>query len=168
MATPLNELTKKNVPFKWRNTQEKAFEIINEKLTHAHFLTLPDFSKTFEIECDASGIGESKHGWKECAEPGKQIHEMVKKKATFPDKKKSKLMPTGDGPFRVLERINDNAYKLDLPAEYGVSVTFNLYDLSPFYDADNEESRMTPFQEGDDDGNTEGVQLVQEIQDSLH
>ncbi|KAK4411829.1 hypothetical protein Sango_0255900 [Sesamum angolense] len=75
----------------------------------------------------------------------------VKKCAEF-EKRKSKLMPTEDGPFRVIEMINDNAYKLDLLAEYGVSVTFNLYDLSPFYDADNEESRTPPFQEGDDDG----------------
>jgi len=31
-------------------------------------------------------------------------------------KKKSKLMPRGDGPFKVLTMINDNAYKLDLPS----------------------------------------------------
>ncbi|KAL0416747.1 UNVERIFIED_CONTAM: Retrovirus-related Pol polyprotein from transposon.6 [Sesamum latifolium] len=57
MAAPLNELTKKNVPFKWGNGQKKAFQAIKEKLTHAPLLALPDFGKTFEIECDASGIG---------------------------------------------------------------------------------------------------------------
>ena len=31
----------------------------------------------------------------------------------FPTQRKSKLQPRGDGPFQVLERINDNAYKLD-------------------------------------------------------
>ncbi|KAL2248274.1 UNVERIFIED_CONTAM: Transposon Ty3-G Gag-Pol polyprotein [Sesamum indicum] len=56
MAAPLNELTKKNVPFKWGNTQKKAFQAIKEKLTHAPLLALPDFGKTFAIECDASGI----------------------------------------------------------------------------------------------------------------
>ncbi|KAL0420474.1 UNVERIFIED_CONTAM: Transposon Ty3-G Gag-Pol polyprotein [Sesamum latifolium] len=56
IAAPLNELTKKNVPFKWRNAQEKAFQAIKEKLTHAPLLALPDFGKTFEIECDASDI----------------------------------------------------------------------------------------------------------------
>ncbi|KAK4394227.1 Retrovirus-related Pol polyprotein from transposon gypsy [Sesamum angolense] len=57
MASPLNELTKKNIPFKWGNTQEKTFQAIKEKLTHAPLLALLDFGETFEIECDTSGIG---------------------------------------------------------------------------------------------------------------
>ena len=32
----------------------------------------------------------------------------------------------------MLERINDNAYKIDLPGEYNVSSTFNVSDLSLF------------------------------------
>ena len=47
----------------------------------------------------------------------------------FPDHRKSKLQPRGDGPFQILERINDNAYKVDLSGEYGVSATFNVSDL---------------------------------------
>ncbi|WVZ71195.1 hypothetical protein U9M48_019810 [Paspalum notatum var. saurae] len=57
IAAPLNELTKKGVTFHWGTTQEKAFNTLKDKLTHAPLLQLPDFDKTFELECDASGIG---------------------------------------------------------------------------------------------------------------
>jgi hypothetical protein len=57
IAAPMNELTKKRVPFSWGRKQENAFNILKDKLTHAPLLQLPDFSETFELECDASGIG---------------------------------------------------------------------------------------------------------------
>ena len=38
----------------------------------------------------------------------------------FTDLRKSKLMPSVDGPFMVLEKINDNAYKIELPADFGL------------------------------------------------
>ena len=57
IAAPLNELTKKGVPFVWSAAQENAFTTLKDKLTHAPLLQLPDFNKTFELECDASGIG---------------------------------------------------------------------------------------------------------------
>jgi hypothetical protein len=37
--------------------QQKAFDTLKGKLTPAPILSLPDFNKTFEIGCDASGIG---------------------------------------------------------------------------------------------------------------
>ena len=43
------------------------------------------------------------------------------RKERFPSKRKSKLMPGSDEPFEVVEKVNDNADKLDLPGEYGVS-----------------------------------------------
>jgi len=72
----------------------------------------------------------------------------------FPTKSKSKLSPRGDDPFQVLERINNNAYRLDLPEEYGVSNTFNIPDLVPFTgvaDSNNDgfaDLRTNPIQEG--------------------
>ena len=57
IATPLNELVKKNVVFKWDDVHEKAFNTLKEKLTNAPLLCLPNFDKAFEVECDASGVG---------------------------------------------------------------------------------------------------------------
>jgi hypothetical protein len=57
LTAPLTEVIKKNAPFKWEQEQDKAFKLIKDKLTNAPLLALPDFSKTFEIECDASSIG---------------------------------------------------------------------------------------------------------------
>ena len=73
------------------------------------------------------------------------------RKDRFPEKHKSKLMPRGDGPFRVLSKINDNAYKIEIPEHYGVSTSFNVADLTLFFGLEESESRMTPFQEGKDD-----------------
>ena len=57
IAAPLNELTKKGVAFQWGDPQEKAFQELKRRLSEAPLLVLPDFTKTFEVECDASGIG---------------------------------------------------------------------------------------------------------------
>ncbi|XP_030930820.1 uncharacterized protein LOC115956645 [Quercus lobata] len=57
LAAPLTEIVKKSVGFKWDSEQDRAFIEIKERLCGAPLLALPDFSKTFEIECDASGIG---------------------------------------------------------------------------------------------------------------
>ena len=43
--------------FKWGSEQDHAFIEIKERLCGAPLLALPDFSKTFKIKCDASGIG---------------------------------------------------------------------------------------------------------------
>ena len=43
--------------FDWGESQERAFNMLKDKLTSSPVLSLPDFSKTFEIDCDASGIG---------------------------------------------------------------------------------------------------------------
>lgn len=54
------------------------------------------------------------------------------KKEGFAWKRKSKLLPRGDGPFQFLKRINNNAYILDLPHGYEVSSSFNINYLSSF------------------------------------
>ncbi|XP_073260728.1 uncharacterized protein [Populus alba] len=57
IAAPLNEVVKKSVGFRWGEEQELAFVFLKDKLCSAPVLALPDFTKAFEIECDAFGIG---------------------------------------------------------------------------------------------------------------
>ena len=59
------------------------------------------------------------------------------------------MNPRGDGPFQIFEKINDNAYKVDLPGEFNVSASFNVADLSPFDVGDD--SRSNPFEETGND-----------------
>jgi hypothetical protein len=73
------------------------------------------------------------------------------------------LLPRGDGRFKVLAKINDNAYKIDLPGDYGISPTFNVPDLSPFFDDGVLESRTTPFQVGEDDTDIPFIHTIQQM-----
>ena len=59
---------------------------------------------------------------------------------------KSKLQPIGDRSFQILERINDNAYKVDSLSEYSVSAIFNISLFDVGYN-----SRLNPFEKREDD-----------------
>uniref|UniRef100_A0A2N9GXR3 CCHC-type domain-containing protein n=1 Tax=Fagus sylvatica TaxID=28930 RepID=A0A2N9GXR3_FAGSY len=94
-------------------------------------------------------------------EPGDWVWVHMRKER-FPAHRKTKLHPRGDGPFQILEKINDNAHKVDLPGEYKVSATFTVSDLSPF-DV-GEDSRSNPFEERGNDGNQSGPSLKDPLQ----
>ncbi|XP_021767609.1 uncharacterized protein LOC110731999 [Chenopodium quinoa] len=84
------------------------------------------------------------------------------RKERFPNQRKNKLMPRAEGPFEIVEKINDNAYKVDLGGKYGVSSTFNVGDLAPYYN--DEELRVIPFEEGEDDQSGQDSNIpVQEL-----
>jgi hypothetical protein len=104
--------------------------------------------EAIELKAGRKAASMNKHRKKVLFEPGDLVWIHLRKDR-FPQQRKSKLLPRGDGPFRVLEKINDNAYKIDLPASYGVSNSFNVADLSPFTSEDTLESRTTPFQGGE-------------------
>ncbi|XP_047264291.1 uncharacterized protein LOC124896676 [Capsicum annuum] len=86
-------------------------------------------------------------------EPSNWVWVHLRKKR-FPTQTKANLMPRGNDPFQVLERINDNAYKIDLPPKYQVHNTFDVCDLSPVDTIKVEEPvnlRPNSFQDGEDD-----------------
>ena len=76
------------------------------------------------------------------------------RKERFPRGKFGKLQDRADGPFRVLKRLGDNAYQIELPGDMEVSATFNVADLQPYYAADPEQdldSMTSHFQPGGTD-----------------
>jgi len=74
------------------------------------------------------------------------------RKERFPKQPNAKLSPRADGPFKIVQKINDNAYKVEFPGTYGVSATFNVADLSPYLDDEPDmNSRTSSVQPGEDD-----------------
>ncbi|XP_026743752.1 uncharacterized protein LOC113505319 [Trichoplusia ni] len=59
LSKPLSSLLKKNVSFVWTNEQQLAFETLKDKLTSAPVLIYPDFTKSFNLTCDASNYAIS-------------------------------------------------------------------------------------------------------------
>ena len=59
IASPLNALTSTSVPFAWSPLAEEAFQVLKTRFTSAPVLTMPDPTKQFIVEVDASesGIG---------------------------------------------------------------------------------------------------------------
>ncbi|KAL0374083.1 UNVERIFIED_CONTAM: Retrovirus-related Pol polyprotein from transposon gypsy [Sesamum radiatum] len=57
IVASLTEIVKKKVGFHWGEKQQQAFDLLKQKLTTAPILALPNFDKSFELECDASGVG---------------------------------------------------------------------------------------------------------------
>jgi hypothetical protein len=81
-------------------------------------------------------------------EPGDLVWLHLRKER-FPELRKFKLMSHVAGPFKILAKINDNAYKLELTPEFGVSPSFNISDLQPYLGEEDEiPSRTTSMQGG--------------------
>ena len=54
VARPLNDLTKKDQHFEWKDSQQTVFDMLKQRFTTAPILTFPDIDKQFRLETDAS------------------------------------------------------------------------------------------------------------------
>jgi hypothetical protein len=57
IAKPMTKLLEKDTKFKWSPLHEEEFLTLKKLLTTAPVLAQNDIDKTFDVYCDASGIG---------------------------------------------------------------------------------------------------------------
>jgi hypothetical protein len=55
-APVIDTMKKKHKSFKWTKEAERSFNILKDKITERPILVLPNFEKTFQVRCDASGV----------------------------------------------------------------------------------------------------------------
>ena len=62
-------------------------------------------------------------------------------------------MPRSDGPFKVLGMVNDIAYNLELLGGMNTSSTFNVGDLTPYLEDEEQgdDLRANHIQEAEDE-----------------
>jgi hypothetical protein len=96
----------------------------SEFILKIHKITKLNIEKMNENYCIAASNGRKEVK----LEPGDLVWVHLRKER-FLELKKSKLMSRAAGPFKILAKINNNAYKLELPPEFGVSLRFNISDL---------------------------------------
>nr|GEZ71747.1 putative reverse transcriptase domain-containing protein [Tanacetum cinerariifolium] len=95
IARPMTKLTQKKFKFDWGDTQEEAFQIINQKLCIAPILALPKGSEDFIVYCDASIKTEAMKPENLMSE---DVGGMLIENSKDPEKpKKEKLEPRADG-----------------------------------------------------------------------
>jgi len=56
-------------------------------------------------------------------------------------------------PFKIVRKINDNTYIVDLPSDMAMSKTFNVVDLHEYYPTKkrypDDNARMSSFEDGE-------------------
>ena len=58
-------------------------------------------------------------------------------------------MARGDDPYKIVQKVGDNTYKIELSGDMNMSTTFNVGDLTPYIEGEDEHNkdlRKNPLQ----------------------
>jgi hypothetical protein len=116
-APILETIKKEHGSFNWTKEAEKGFRVLKEKITKKPSLVLPDFKKTFQVKCDASGVTI-----------GIVLSQDNKHVSYFNEKLKMKNI----GPCKILRKLSTNPYDIELLEDIGISPIFNVANLYPY------------------------------------
>ncbi|GJW27375.1 RNA-directed DNA polymerase [Tanacetum coccineum] len=91
------------------------------------------------------------------------------RKERFPVGTYSKLQPKKYGPYKILRKINDNAYVVDLSTTVSISKTFNVSDIYDFHSEDMKEGKDSRTSSSKERGNDEDMinELAEEYMENI-
>ncbi|PKU77925.1 ATP-dependent DNA helicase RecG [Dendrobium catenatum] len=87
-------------------------------------------------------------------QPGDLVYVRIRKER-LPPGSQSKLSRRKWGPFAISKKINDNAYVVDLPAEFTMSHTFNVTDIFAYVPPDDSQITIESVQSDSSHGGGE-------------
>ncbi|GJW67276.1 hypothetical protein Tco_0121700, partial [Tanacetum coccineum] len=103
--------------------------------------------------------------------PGKRaiVVMVFLRKERFPVGTYSKLEPKKYGPYKILRKIHDNAYLVDLPNTMSISKTFNVSDIYEFHFEDVNKGKHSRMSSSKERGNDEDMinELAEEYMEHL-
>ncbi|GKB64684.1 RNA-directed DNA polymerase [Tanacetum coccineum] len=113
-------------------------------------------------------IAMDKHRRKKLFQVGDEVMVFLRKER-FPVGTYSKLQPKKYGPYKVLRKINDNAFVVDLPNTMSISKTFNVSDIYEFHSEDVNEGKHSRTSSSKGRENDEDMiqELAKEYMDQL-